>query len=99
MKQRSNCGHFWPVQRSLRASILAQAELRFGQRLDLGAVAGFGGLLPLADDLKIGDFFQAAEHRLLFGIVDFLAAGVVGAALHVADAQRAPRCFSETECL
>ena len=25
MKQRSNCGHFWPVHRSPRASILAHA--------------------------------------------------------------------------
>ena len=30
-----------------------------GQRLDLGAVAGLGGLLPLANDLEIGDLFQA----------------------------------------
>ena len=60
----------------------------FRQRLDFGAVAEFGGLLPLADDLEIGHFFQAGEHRLLFGVVDLLAAGVVVAALHVADLER-----------
>ena len=87
MKQRSKLGHFWPVHRSLRASTLAQAVLRFGQRLDLGAVAELGGLLPFADDLEIGDLFQAGEHRLLLGVVDLLAAGVVVAALHVADLQ------------
>ena len=63
----------------------------FGQRLDFGAVAEFGGLLPLADDLEIGHFLQAGQHRLLFGVVDLLAAGVVVAALHVADLQRAAR--------
>jgi hypothetical protein len=46
------------------AQIAARVHLgpraaRFGQRLDLGAVADFGGLLPLANDLKIGDLFQA----------------------------------------
>ena len=33
-------------------------------RVYLGAVAGLGGLLPLADDLEVGDLFQAVEHRL-----------------------------------
>ena len=86
-KQRSNCLHFWPVQRSLRASILAQAVLCSGSVFDFGAVAEFGGLFPVADDLKIGDFFEAGEDGFAIGIVDFLAAGVVVAALHVADAQ------------
>ena len=99
MKQRSNCGHFWPVQRSERASILAQAMLVSGSVLISARSPVCGGLLPLADDLKVGDFFQAFEHRLLFGVVDLLAAGVIGAALHVADAQRAQMLFEETECL
>ena len=65
----------------------------FGERLNLGAVAGFGGLLPLADDAEVGDFFQAVEDGLFFGVVNFLAAGVVAAALHVAGAQRAQVAF------
>ncbi len=60
----------------------------FGQRLDFAAVAGFGGLLPFANDAEVGDFFQAVEDGLLFGVVNFLAAGVVAAALHVTGAQR-----------
>ena len=99
MKQRSNCGHFWPVHSSLRASILAQARARFGQRLDLGAIAGFGGLFPFADDAKIGDFFQSVEDGLFFGVVNFLAAGVVGAALHVTGAQRAQVLLEERNVL
>ena len=59
----------------------------FRERLDLGPVAGFRVLFPLADDLEIGDLFQAGEDRLPLGVVDLLAAGVVGPALHVADAK------------
>ena len=57
----------------------------FGQRLDLGAVARGGGLLPLADDLKIGDLFQAAEHRFAVGIIDLLPAGEIRTAFHITD--------------
>ena len=81
-------GHFWPVHRSRARVDLGPGGAGFGQRLDLGAIADFGGLLPLADDLEIGDLFQAGEHRLLFGVVDLLPAGVVVAALHVADLER-----------
>ncbi len=87
MKQRSNCGHFWPVQASERASTLAHAEEFSGSFLISAAIAGFGGLFPVANDLEIRDLFQAAQHRLLLGVVDLLAAGVVGAALHVGRAQ------------
>ena len=73
-----------------RAHVAAGIELGpggavFGQLLDFGAVAELRGLLPLADDLEIGDLFQPGECRLLIGVVDFLPAGVVIAALHVAD--------------
>ena len=88
-KQRSKFGHFWPVHRSRRASSLVHAVAAFGQRLDFRAVAELGGLLPLADDLEIGDFFEAREHRgSCRHVVDLLPAGVVVAALHVADLQR-----------
>ncbi len=39
--------------------------------------------------MEVGDFFQAVQDRLAIGIVDLLAAGEVGAALHVTDLQRA----------
>src|ERR1700733_14315037 len=67
----------------------------FGKSLDFGAVAGLSGLLPLLDYLKIGDLFQAFEHGFFFGVVDFLAADVIRAALHVRDAQRAEVLFQE----
>ncbi len=57
----------------------------FGQRFDFGPVAEFGGLFPFADGLEIRHFLQTGEHWLLIHVVDFLAAGVVGAAFHVAD--------------
>ena len=57
------------------------------QSLDFGAVAELRGLLPFADDFEVGAFFEPREDRLLFGVVDLLAAGVVVAPLHVADLQ------------
>jgi hypothetical protein len=54
---------------------------------DFGAVAGFGGPFPFADNLKIGDFLQPCQDRFTLRVVDFLAAGVVGPAFHVADAK------------
>ena len=38
----------------------------FRQGFDFGAVAEFGGLFPLADDLEIGYFFEAGQHRPLY---------------------------------
>ena len=65
----------------------------FGQSLDLGAVAGGGGLFPFANDLKVGDLFQARENRLAFGVVNLLPAREVVAALHVANLQRPVEMF------
>ncbi len=60
-----------------------------GQRLDLGAVAELGGLLPILNDLEIGELFEAGQDGLIVGVVDFLAAGVIAASLHQANLQRA----------
>ena len=68
---------------------------RFGQGLDFGAVAHLAGLLPLADDLEIGDLFQPGEHRSVLGVVDLLAAGVIIAPLHVADLKGAREVLLE----
>ncbi len=37
--------------------------------------------------MEVGDFFEAGKDGFALGVVDFLAAGVVGTALHVADAE------------
>src|ERR1700733_12976476 len=58
-----------------------------GQRFDLGAIASSGGLLPFANNLKVGDFFQAVENGFAVGVVDLLTAREVSAAFHVADLQ------------
>src|SRR5579871_5417378 len=80
------------------AQIAARIDLRpqaarFGQGFNLGAVAGFGLLLPRADDLEIRHFFQALQYRFLVGIVNFLAARVIGAALHIASPKRSAEMF------
>ena len=87
MKQRSNCLHFC-AGAELRAGVdLTPGGAFFGKCADFGAIAQFGGLFPVLNDLKIGDFFEAGEDGGVFGFVDLLAAGVVAAAFHVADAQ------------
>jgi hypothetical protein len=68
---------------------LGPGSALFRQLLDLRAVADFGGLLPGLDHLEIGDFLQAGQHCLAVGVVNLLAAGIVVAALHIADAQGA----------
>ena len=57
----------------------------FGKRMDLGAVASYGILLPIGDDLEVVEFLESGEDGLFLRVVDFLAADVVAAALHVAD--------------
>src|SRR6266404_2845259 len=69
------------------------------QRLDFGAVAGFGDLFPFPDDAEIGDFLEPVENRLLLRVVDFLAAGVVAASLHVTGTQRPQMFFKERNVL
>ena len=82
------------------AELAARVDLGPGgaalrQGADFGAIADFGGLLPVADDLEIGHFLQAVEDGFLVGVVDLLAAGVVVAALHVADLQGAGKMLLE----
>ena len=55
--------------------------------MDLGAVAGYGILLPIGDDLEIVDLFETGKYRLFLRVVDLLAADVVATAFHVADLQ------------
>ena len=58
------------------------------------AVAGFGGLLPVADDAEVVDLLQPVQHRLGGEVVELLAAEIIAASLHVADAQFA-QVFSQ----
>ena len=57
----------------------------FGEGVDLGAVAGFGGLLPLGDVVELVDLFEAGEEGVAGEGVELVFAEVVAAALHVAD--------------
>ena len=68
---------------------------RLGHAGKLGAVAGFGGLLPLGDLAVLVDLFEAGENGLVAQGDELVAAEVVGAALHVADAQVAEQRFEE----
>src|SRR5437867_139476 len=63
---------------------LGPGRALFRQSPDFGTVAEFGGLFPLANDLKVGCLLQPGQYGLPVGVVDFLAAGVVAAAFHVA---------------
>ena len=88
MKQRSKFLHFCAGAHLPSRVQLGPHGTRFRQKFDLGAVADFGGLLPLANPLEIREFFQPRQHRLFFGVIDFLPAGVVVPPLHVAHPQR-----------
>ena len=100
IKHRSNCLHFWPAQSSLRASSLDHAVLDSGSVFELGAVTGFGGRLPFADDVELRTFIKPAENGLALRVVNLLAAKVVASPFHVADGERAVQDAVEaTECL
>ena len=53
----------------------------------------------LQDGVELRDFFEAGEERVVAQGVELLLADVVGAALHVADAQRAEEGFEEGDVL
>ena len=74
---------------------MCQSALDSGSPDKLGAVAGFGGLLPLGNLPVLVDLFQARENRLVAQGEELVAAKVVGAALHVADAQIAQQRFEK----
>ena len=98
MKQRSNCGHFWPVQGS-RERRSWPKRTRLGQLLISARSPVSVRLLPLADAREIVDLLQAVQQRFLLRVVDLLAACVVGAAFHVASAQRSEMLLQERDVL
>ncbi len=59
----------------------------FGQGGELGAVAGFGDAFPLGDLAVFVDFIEARENGLIPKGKELATAKVVGAALHIADAE------------
>ena len=67
----------------------------FGKAGKLGAVAGFGDALPLGDLAVLVDLVEARENGLVAEGEELAAAKVVGAALHVADAQFAEQGFEK----
>src|ERR1039457_1168900 len=79
---------------ALRADAAVGARIQLGPQMavlrqfgQLRAVAAFGGLLPVADDAELADLFQSVQQRLSGEVVELLAAEIIAAALHVADAQ------------
>ena len=60
-----------------------------GEVLELGAVAVGGGALPGGDVVELLDLFKAGEEWRVAKGVEFVPAEIVGAALHVADAEGA----------
>ena len=80
----------------MRASSFVPEGAGLGHAGELGAVAGFGGLLPLG---RSGGTGRSLPGRTRIGwlrrATELVAAEVVGAALHVADAQLAEQGFEE----
>ncbi len=60
---------------------------RLGQFREFRAIPGPRGFLPCGDGAVVLDFIQSAEHRLAGQVVEFLAAQIIVAPLHVADAE------------
>ena len=76
------------------AGLASRVEFRpqragLGQIVDLGAIAHFRRLFPVGDGLVLGDLLESGEDRLVAQGEELVAAQVIRAALHVADAQRA----------
>ena len=59
----------------------------FGERRQFGPVACLRGFLPRGNGAVVVDFLQPAEYGLVGQVVEFLAAKIIAASLHVTDAQ------------
>ena len=70
-----------------------------GKLVELDSVSGLGGLLPFGDLLILRDFFESVEDGLTAQGVELVPAEIVGAALHIADAQRAEQRLEEGDVL
>ena len=71
---------------SVAARVEAHPEIGIvGEKCELGAIAGFGQLRPIADLAERVDFFEAFEHRLVGHLMRFDAAEKIRAALHHRD--------------
>ena len=74
---------------------MCQSALDSGSPESLGAVAGFGGLFPLGDLAVLIDLFKAGKDRLVAQNKELVAAKVVRAAFHVADAEAAEKSLQK----
>src|SRR5208283_4947307 len=61
----------------------------FGKFREFGAITGLRRFLPRGDGAVVLDLLQSAEHGLIGEVEKLLAAKIVAASLHVADAQLA----------
>src|SRR5581483_3881413 len=68
---------------------------RLWQRGQLGAVAAGGVFFPRGNRAVMFDFFEAAQNRLAGQVVELLAAQIIVAPFHVADAQPASAFWKE----
>src|ERR1700693_5962078 len=60
---------------------------RLGQFRESRAIPGPRGLFPCGDGAVVLDLIESAEHGLAGKVVEFLAAQIIVAPLHVADAK------------
>src|SRR5579872_3263016 len=95
---RSSLVHQSDEAAVILGALRARAQLRsrvdlgpgsavFRQRGYFGAVPGLSGLLPFLDNLEVGHFLKTAQDRRPLGVVNFLAAGIIRTAFHVANAE------------
>jgi hypothetical protein len=70
---------------------------RLGQGRKLGTVAGFCDALPLGDLAVLADFVEARQYGLVAESEELAAAEVVGASLHVADAELTEESFEKRD--
>ena len=94
-KQRSQSGQVWPRQASVRASSFCQSGEVSG-RASISARSPVSVVFShCCDVVELVDLFEAVEERVVAQGVELVAAEIVGAALHVADLQRAEEGFEE----
>src|SRR5271156_5611457 len=88
------------AEAGLAARVKLGPELAgLGQIVELDAVAGLGGPLPLGDLMVLRDLFEPVEDGLIAQGVELVAAEIVGAALHIADPERTEKGFEEGDVL
>ena len=86
MKQRSNCGHFCPVQASRRASTFFQSSLESGSQRNSARSPVSVRSSHFAQLRVLLHLLHAVQHRLLLHVVKLLPAEIILPPLHQRDA-------------